>query len=139
MSGTPLLDWKPPKRVWFDGPEYDPKHDRARLSGQILRVFAAMKDGRWRTVEEISTITGDPQPSISAQLRHLRKDRWGAFDVQRQSRGDRAHGLYEYRVLPPDPNAPRDHGNDMKQALIKANAKIRELETELATLRAVSP
>lgn len=136
MSETPLLDWKPPKRVWFDGPEYDHKEDRKRLTGQILRVFGAMKDGAWRTVSEISVITGDPEPSISAQLRHLRKDRWGAFDVQRRPRGDRASALYEYCVRPPDPTVPRDHGNDSKQTIIRLRARIRELEAKLA---AVSP
>ena len=87
----------------FNGPAYDPTFDQERLTGQIARIYELMSDGEWRTLSEIAAETGDPQASISAQLRHLRKPRFGAFIVERQSRGDRATGLYEYRVLPPAP------------------------------------
>lgn len=83
----------------FDGPEYKPKHDRARLTGQLLRIFSAMLDGQWRTVDEIHAITKDPQTSISAQLRHLRKPRFGSHTVNRRPRGDRSHGLFEYQLI----------------------------------------
>lgn len=83
----------------FDGSDYDPAKDDARLTGQILRVFNAMKDGRWRTLGEIEKLTGDPQASISAQLRHLRKSRFGAHQVDKQPRGDRERGLFEYRLI----------------------------------------
>lgn len=86
--------------VHFDGPAYSPEHDQARLTGQILRVFEAMKDARWRTLDEIVSLTGDPHASVSAQLRHLRKPRFGAHTVERRHRGDKARGLYEYRVVP---------------------------------------
>lgn len=84
----------------FNGPEYDPTQDQRRLTGQILRVWHCMRDGQWRTLGEISAITFDPQASISAQLRHLRKERFGAHVVERRVRGDRARGLFEYRLLP---------------------------------------
>ena len=77
----------------FDG------DDRPRLTGQIKRVYACMADGAWRTLDEIHEATGDPQASISAQLRHLRKERFGAHVVEKRHRGDPAAGLYEYRVL----------------------------------------
>lgn len=83
----------------FDGPAYDPAYDQVRLTGQILRVWDLMRDGRWRTLQEIADRTGDPHASISAQLRHLRKARFGQHTVERRVRGDRAAGLYEYRVL----------------------------------------
>ena len=83
----------------FDGPAYEPEHDQVRLTGQCLRVFNCMRDGRWRTLSEIEAITGDPQASISAQLRHLRKDRFGGHEVERQRRGDQSAGLHEYRLL----------------------------------------
>ena len=83
----------------FDGPAYQPEHDHARLTGQILRVWDLMRDGYWRTLQEIADRTGDPPASISAQLRHLRKERFGLHTVERRSRGDRASGLWEYRVL----------------------------------------
>jgi hypothetical protein len=82
----------------FNGPEYSPRHDQARLMDQHQRIRALMLDGVWRTIQEIARLTGDPQASVSAQLRHLRKERFGGFVVDRQKRGDRAHGLFEYRV-----------------------------------------
>jgi len=85
-------------KVRFDGPEYSPKHDDERLSGQILRVFNAMKNGGWFTLDELNGITGDPHASISAQMRHLRKARFGSHLVEKRNRGERAHGLFEYRL-----------------------------------------
>lgn len=82
----------------FSGPEYDPVHDRRRLQGQIQRVYECMRDGVWRTLGEIQDATGDPQASISAQLRHLRKKRFGSHTVEKRRRGDPSAGLYEYRV-----------------------------------------
>jgi len=83
----------------FNGPVYESKHDKLRLTGQIFRVFKLMRDGKYRTLEEISDATGDPQASISAQLRHLRKRRFGKHEVKKQPRGERKHGLWEYQLI----------------------------------------
>lgn len=83
----------------FTGDNYSPKNDDERLTGQLKRIFDLMKDGNWRTLSEISEITGDPQASISAQLRHLRKVRFGLHIVLKRNRGDRGHGLFEYRLI----------------------------------------
>jgi hypothetical protein len=83
----------------FNGPEYHPPDDHARLSRQHDRVKAIMSDGAWRTLEEIADQTHDPVASISAQLRHLRKHRFGGHTVNRRARGDRSNGLYEYQLL----------------------------------------
>jgi hypothetical protein len=80
----------------FNGADYIPSRDDARLSGQILRVWDCMKDESWRTLREIATITGDPEASISAQLRHLRKERFGGHEVEREYV---SNGLYKYRLL----------------------------------------
>lgn len=80
------------------GPAYQPQHDQVRLTGQIQRVYQCMKDGQWRTLDEIAVATGDPHASISAQLRHLRKDRFGGHQVDKRRRGNPEAGLYEYRV-----------------------------------------
>lgn len=88
-------------RTKFNGSDYDPKYDQDRLSKQIGRVYSAMIDGGWRTLEEINSITGDPPASISAQLRHLRKVRFGSYTVEKRHRGERKLGLYEYRLLKP--------------------------------------
>ena len=82
----------------FNGDVYDPVYDDERLTKQIGRVWDAMIDGRWRTLAEIEALTRDPQASISAQLRHLRKPRFGAYLVDKRPRGDRSSGLFEYRV-----------------------------------------
>ena len=88
----------PPLR--FDGPEYVPELDRVRLTGQILRVFDCLKSGRWMTLSEIARETGDPEASISAQARHLRKARNGAHRVDKRRRGEGERGLWEYRLTP---------------------------------------
>jgi hypothetical protein len=83
----------------FDGSDYVPKFDDVRLRGQILRVYCLMIDGCWRTLGEIEAATGDPQASISAQLRHLRKARFGSHVINKRPRGDRHHGLFEYQLV----------------------------------------
>lgn len=88
-------------RARFDGPEYVERFDHARLTGQLLRIYALMRDGHWRTLNEIAQATGDPQASASAQLRHLRKPRFGEHVVEKRPRGDRSSGLWEYRLAPP--------------------------------------
>lgn len=82
----------------FNGPEYASAMDKERLTKQIGRVYQCMSDGRWRTLSEIASITGDGESSISAQLRHLRKPKFGSHEVSRRPRGDRQHGLFEYRL-----------------------------------------
>ena len=85
--------------VRFDGTDYVPSLDDVRLTGQTQRVFNLMTDGRWRTLAEISLATGDPHASISAQLRHLRKERFGGHQVNKRSRGQREHGMFEYQLV----------------------------------------
>jgi hypothetical protein len=82
----------------FDGETYDAAQDEARLAGQMLRVAKCMADGEWRTLEEIAAEAGDPEASVSARLRDLRKRKFGNFVVERRARGDRKHGNFEYRV-----------------------------------------
>jgi len=80
----------------FDGSDYDRDRDQGRLTGQIKRVHAAMIDGKWKTLSQIADLTGDPEASISAQLRHLRKPKFGAYTIEKKHLGN---GLYEYRML----------------------------------------
>ena len=86
--------------VRFDGDDYVPERDNKRLTGQIERVYALVSDGQWRTLAAIAHATGDPESSVSAQLRHLRKPRFGSFRVEKEFIKS---GLYRYRVLPPVP------------------------------------
>ncbi len=55
-----------------------------------------MRDGRWRTLQEISNAAFAPPASVSAQLRHLRKKRFGGHTVEKAYLG---RGLFSYRVV----------------------------------------
>lgn len=94
-SGPTLFDPHPPSR---GGETFDHEFDAERLAGQHARVYSLMEDGRWRTLDEIAALTGDPPASVSARLRDFRKPRFGAHAVERRARGGRERGLYEYRL-----------------------------------------
>jgi hypothetical protein len=81
---------------FFDGVDYTHSKDYERLSGQLKEIYGLMSDGQWRTVEKIEKSTGYPANSIQAQLRNLRKERFGAYLVERRRITE--SGLYEYRV-----------------------------------------
>jgi len=82
----------------FDGSDYQADRDDDRLVKQHERIRDLMLDEHWRTLEDIAQVTGDPPASISAQLRHLRKKRFGGWVVEKQHLG---RGLYQYRLKPP--------------------------------------
>lgn len=81
------------------GPAYDEQIDGERVGGQMADIKHFMLAGGWRTLNEISNATGHPESSISAQLRHLRKEQFGSYDVQKRRR-NLAGGTWEYRVKP---------------------------------------
>lgn len=85
-----------PPEVRFDGKTYEHAKDGERLKAQLGRVSSLMADGRWRTLAEISDATGDPEGSVSARLRDLRKPKFGQHTVDRRRK---SRGLWEYRVL----------------------------------------
>lgn len=81
--------------IRFEGPEIG-KQDTIRLTNQILRVHNVLKTGIWYTLKQISDLTGDPEASCSAQLRHLRKERFGSHTIEKRNLG---YGLWEYRMV----------------------------------------
>lgn len=83
-------------KLRFNGPDYIPSRDNIRLGKQITKIFELMKDGNWRTLQQIHAATGEPEASISAQLRHLRKERFGSHTVNRRHV---SCGLFEYRLI----------------------------------------
>jgi hypothetical protein len=83
----------------FNGSDYSPRFDDTRLTGQLKRVYECMIDGQWRTLAEIESITHDPQASISAQLRHCKKPRFGSHILNKRTKGNRENGLFEYQLL----------------------------------------
>jgi DNA-binding MarR family transcriptional regulator len=87
------------ENVKFDGSDIDSEKDNLRLAGQLKVIYDLVKDGKYRTLREIEDETNYPQSSISAQLRNLRKERYGSFNIEKRSRGDRENGLFEYRIV----------------------------------------
>ena len=83
----------------FNGADYTPRLDQNRLTGQIRRIYSLMQDQQWRTLPAIHLATGDPEASISAQLRHLRKKRFGSHTVNKRRHGDPKSGLFEYQLV----------------------------------------
>ncbi len=79
-----------------DGSTYDHQRDGRRLAGQHCRVLAFMRDGEWHTLSEIAAHTKDPEASVSARLRDLRKPRFGSHNIEREYV---ERGLFRYRLV----------------------------------------
>ena len=91
----------------FDGSDYDHLRDAARLHGQLGRIWEVIKNGCWHTLADLAQKTGDPEASISAQLRHLRKPRFGCHTIEKRRC---LNSRYEYRLVvgAPIPIAPME-------------------------------
>jgi hypothetical protein len=85
----------------FHGADFVVERDQVRLGEQQLRVLAVLKDGQWHTVNDIQAriyiATGkrDPENSIQAQCRNLRKPEHGGYNVPRE----RHAGVSVYRLV----------------------------------------
>src|SRR5262245_3718677 len=93
-----LLDWTPPDGH-RDGKTYEPEFDFRRLNRQSRLVYDVISDGLWHTLSEIAERTEQPEASVSARLRDLRKERFGKHTIDRQRAGD--GGLFRYRLANP--------------------------------------
>ena len=80
----------------FDGADYDHDRDSERLGTQLERIKEAVIGKGFFTLLQISQMTGDPESSISAQLRNLRKPRFGGYKVERKHLDE---GVYVYSVI----------------------------------------
>lgn len=121
------------KAPHFDGETYDPKQDHARLTTQNKRVKSAMAGGRWRTLAEIATITKDPEASIAARLRDLRKHRFGGWAVDSRRRKD-GGGLHEYRMRPRTLADPARRGSNKDQIIETQRKEIARLQDFIGQL-----
>ena len=73
---------------------------------EVLRdvLLSATECGSWLTLRELAQLTQYGEASISAQLRHLRKPKYGSYVVEKQVRRgevvrDAEHGaIWEYRL-----------------------------------------
>jgi len=86
----------------FQGSNYDPALDGERLAKQLDRVYRIIKDGKKRSLQRIQTdIYGeygikDPESSISAQLRHLKKKQFGCHTIKKERAKTKTHGTWLY-------------------------------------------
>lgn len=79
----------------FDGDDIDQDRDKERLTGQLLRIWEVIKYGNWHTLRGLAKSTGDPEASISAQLRNFRKKKFGSHKIEKEYI---ENGLYRYRL-----------------------------------------
>lgn len=84
--------------IYFPGPDYMWQYDSFRLLDQHKRVKEIMLMGWWVTLREVALATRAPEASVSAQIRHLRKERFGGYVIEKRRRGDPGKGLFEYRI-----------------------------------------
>ena len=83
----------------FNGSDYDPALDDDRLKTQMGKVYSFMRTGHWHALQEISRSIDEPEASVNAQLRHLRKERFGRYIVNKRRSGKKHCGLFEYQLL----------------------------------------
>ena len=63
----------------------------------VLRLAAGYE--RWLSLGELALATRFPPASISAQLRHLRKAKYGAWEVEKRRREwEKEEVVWEYRL-----------------------------------------
>lgn len=138
MNQQSIFDSQPePEVAEFDGDTYEAEKDHRRLSGQVQRVYEAMRDGQWRTVQMISDLTGDPPASIQARLRDLRKERFGAYEVE-SHRSEPNGSIWVYRVGAKGEGTPvpiRTTINDLRAQLATVTAERDALQRQLNEIR----
>jgi len=113
------------------GPAFNEKKDGDRIRQQMQAIHNLCSDGIWRTLGVISKALGYPEASVSAQLRHLRKEKFGAFVVKKRRVTET--GLWEYQLLDPDPHQLPAHDPKLDQ-IYKLKEEIRELKARVETL-----
>lgn len=92
------------RRQALAGPLAGPSRRRQRDVLCDVMLSASQCDA-WLTLEELAKLTHYPPASISAQLRHLRKQEFGGYEVEKRQRlsGRILHGedfgtVWEYRL-----------------------------------------
>jgi hypothetical protein len=87
-------------QLQFEGHHVEDK-DNIRLKNQLDVVRTVLrkweKGARWLTVDEIHNITEFPHNSISAQIRNLRKERFGKLPIIGRYRSGLR--VYEYKIV----------------------------------------
>ncbi len=81
----------------FEG-KVESKEDDIRLGKQMMVIKNVLLKNMnsWLTVDEVHAMTFYPHASISAQLRNLRKEKHGGYDVEGRYR--EGTKIFEYRM-----------------------------------------
>ena len=87
------------QELFLNQSPYVPEYDFSRLKTARDKVYILMQDSKWRTLQEISFKIEAPETSVSAYLRDFRKEKFGSHIVDRRTRGTRARGLWEYKLI----------------------------------------
>lgn len=101
-----LFSWSPPVpklgSLGAGGVTFDQARAAKRLNAQLQRVYDALLDGKWHTFSDLESIiytrTGvrDPQASLSARIRDLRKPEILGAVIDKECLG---RGLWSYRLV----------------------------------------
>jgi hypothetical protein len=95
-----------PMPLFDSGVQLQPA-DHLRLGKQLDRIHAIVSDGQWYSVPDVRIAiqrrfgVQDPEPSISAQLRNLRKAKFGGLTIERRRVGN----FWEFRCVEVTPHA----------------------------------
>ena len=81
----------------FDGDDYDSTRDKERLTKQRDKIRMYMEGRDYLTVQEVAEFFNYPENSVSAQMRNLRKKKFGGRIVDREYFGN---GLYKFKLMP---------------------------------------
>lgn len=88
--------------VRFDSGVTLTPEDHVRLGAQIARVKAVLETGRWYTVPDLQDAiwehfrVRDPENSLQAQIRNLRKPKHGGHTIERKREGN----CWYFRLMP---------------------------------------
>ena len=113
--------------LFFDGDTFDGALDTGRLGNQLQAVFDTMSDGEWWTIPDlqgrVAQITnGTPTAqSISARIRDLRKERFGAWEVERKRN---EAGLWWYRMTGETDVLPEGEQEDDIEVVVEYGVKL---------------
>ena len=84
------------QELHFHGPDITEEENK-KMSAAMLRVFSLMKDGQWRTLENLMNVIGSPTQSIAIYLRAFREKRYGGHIVNKRKVGKGR--IFEYQLI----------------------------------------
>jgi hypothetical protein len=70
---------------------------KRKYSSGIWVTLAALQDGMWHTLRDLSASTDIAEACVSAYIRHLRKDINGRHQIDKSKSGE--DGLWHYRLV----------------------------------------